>query len=196
MLSRYLIFVLILWSCRENGLKDKDNFKIYDVITLTNNYNTHIVQYAQIIQVPLRSCFWITGTSQHILPCQLVWVFTLSESFMGTHEDPCEDYLEWSTWSERPSAFRLTRVLVLSFLPDLGVLASCWACSLILCSSKYMCPLINLAFQGMDVEVELTAKFCLYCFERFCLQIIRDIIIFLIIYYKLFFPSFPKAFGW
>ena len=45
-------------------------------------------------------------------------------------------------------------------------------------SSKDMCPLINLAFQGMVVEVELTAKFYLYCFERFHLKIIRDTIIF------------------
>ena len=64
------------------------------------------------------------------------------------------------------------------------------------CGWKFMCPLINLAFQGMVVEVELTAKFCLYCFEWFRLQIIRDTIIFLIIYYTLFFPSFPKAFDW
>ena len=40
-LSRYLIFVLTLWSCRENRLKDKGNFKIYDVTTLTSNYDTH-----------------------------------------------------------------------------------------------------------------------------------------------------------
>ena len=40
------------------------------------------------------------------------------------------------------------------------------------CSSKLMCPLINLASQGMVVEVELTAKLCLYCFERFRLQFI------------------------
>ena len=45
-------------------------------------------------------------------------------------------------------------------------------------SSKDMCPLINLAFQGMVVEIELTAKFYLYCFERFLLRIIRDTIIF------------------
>ena len=64
------------------------------------------------------------------------------------------------------------------------------------CSSKFMCPLINLASQGMVVEVELTAKLCLYCFERFRLQIIRNTIIFLIIYYKLFFPFFPKVFDW
>ena len=57
-----------------------------------------------------------------------------------------------------------------------------------------MCPLINLAFQGMVVEVELTEKFCLYCFERFRLKVIRDTIIFLITYYKLYFPFFPKAF--
>ena len=49
---------MIPWSCR-----DKVNFKIYDVITLTNNYNTHIVHYPQIIQDALRPCFWITGTS-------------------------------------------------------------------------------------------------------------------------------------
>ena len=63
------------------------------------------------------------------------------------------------------------------------------------CSSKFMYPLKNLAFQGMVVKVELTAKFCLYCFERFRLQVIRETIIFLIIYYKLFFP-FPKVFDW
>ena len=38
-------------------------------------------------------------------------------------------------------------------------LASCWACHWY-CGSKFMCPLINLAFQGMVVEVEVTAKFC------------------------------------
>ena len=66
------IFVLILWLCGEKGLNDKVNFKFYVVIYLTNNYNTHIVQYAQRIQIPLQSCSWITSTLQHILPCQLV----------------------------------------------------------------------------------------------------------------------------
>ena len=56
-----------------------------------------------------------------------------------------------------------------------------------------MCSLINLAFQWMLVEVELPANLYLYCFERFRLRIIRDTIIFLISYYKLFVPSFPKA---
>ena len=77
---------MTLWSCKENDLKDKVNFKIYDVITLTNTNNTHVVQYAQRIQFTLRSCSCscIIATPQHILPCQLVWVFISSGSFMGT----------------------------------------------------------------------------------------------------------------
>ena len=137
---------MILWSCR-----DKVNFKIYGIITLTNSYNTHIVHYAQRIQITLQPCFWITWTSQQILPYELVWIFILSGSFMGTDEDHCQDSLQWSTWIERPSSrlhlrmdffrlfptysstvFRLTRVFPLSFLSDLVFLASCWACSLIL----------------------------------------------------------------
>ena len=157
----------------------------------------HSVQYAQRIQVPLRSCSWITGI-EHILLCQLVWVFTLSESFMGTDEDPCQDSLQWSTWTER-----LTHCIQID-KNSYTQLPSRSRCFWLLaepvhwsCSSKYMCPLINFAFQGVVVEVELTAKFCLYCFEPFRLKIIRDTIIFLIIYYiKLFFPSFLKTFDW
>ena len=167
-------------------------------------------KYHQRVQVLLRSCSWITGTSKHILPCQMVRVFTLSGSFMGM-KILNQNSLQWSTRIERTSswlnlwmdffglfpgdsltAFRLTRVLVLSFLPDLGV--SAFLLSLFTDPVKFMCPLINLAFQGMVVEVELPAKFSLYCFKRLRLQVIRDRIIFLIIYYKLFFPSFPKAF--
>ena len=65
-------FSFWLFGHVENGLKDKVNFKIYDVIILINNYNTHIAQYAQRIQVHLRSCSWTTGTSQHFLPCQMM----------------------------------------------------------------------------------------------------------------------------
>ena len=145
------------WSCRENCLKDNVNFKIYDVITLTNNYNTHIVQYAQRIQIPLRSCFWITGTSQNILPRQLVWVFTLSGSFMSTGEDPCRDSLQWSAWTERPisrlhlrmnffglfptyslTAFILRRVLALSLLSHLGVSGFLLSLSLVLWLEIYV----------------------------------------------------------
>ena len=52
---------MTFWPCRGNGLKDKIKFEIYDFITLTNNYNTNIVRYAQGIQVPLQSCSWING---------------------------------------------------------------------------------------------------------------------------------------
>ena len=42
------MFVLAFWPCRKKRLdyEDKVNFKIYDVTAwLTNNYNTHTVQY-------------------------------------------------------------------------------------------------------------------------------------------------------
>ena len=63
------------------------------------------------------------------------------------------------------------------------------------CSSKFMCLLINLAFQGMVVEVQLPAKFCLYCFEQFRLQIIWDTIIFLFIL-SYFLLLLPRCFDW
>lgn len=38
-------------------------------------------------QDPLRSCSRTTGTSQHVLPCQMLWVYAWSGSCMGTAED-------------------------------------------------------------------------------------------------------------
>ena len=160
------------WLCRGNGLKDTIKFEIYDFITLTNNYNTNIVQYAQGIQVPLQSCSWISGTLQYILPCQLVWIFTLSGSFIGIDEDSCQDSQQWSTWTERPiSRLHLRMDFFGLFLTDK---CSCTQfpdrprCFCLLaelvhwsCSSKFMCPLMNFVYQGMVVKVELTAKFCL-----------------------------------
>ena len=39
------------------------------------------------------------------------------------------------------------------------------------CGLKFVCPTINLTFLGIIVKVKLPAKFCLHCFEWFCLQI-------------------------
>ena len=64
----------------------------------------------------LRSCSRITGPSQHILPCQLVWVFTLSGSFMGTDEDPWLGFFamkhkHWKTQLSATSSDGLFRTL-------------------------------------------------------------------------------------
>ena len=182
---------MTLWSWRENSLKDKVNIKIFDVITLTNNYNTHIVQYAHRIQVPLWSCSWITSLSQYILPCQLVWVFNLSESFMGTDEDPCQNSLHWSTWTERPTAFRLTRVLALSFLPDLGV--SSFLLSLFTDPvAQNMCPyLCQFGFSRDGCWSWTYGEILLVlCFKWFRPKIT---IIFSIIYYNFIFSFFSQG---
>ena len=198
---------MTLWSCR-----DKVNFKIYEVITLTNNYNTHIVHYAQRIQVPFQSCSWVTGTSQqicHVSLCEFLIYLDPSWAPMKiivrilcneAHElkDPALGYIFGLTFLD---SFQHIISLHSDWKESLHS-ASCqiWCFWLLTelvhwsyCST-FTCPLINLAIQGMVVEVELTAKYCLYCFERFHLQIIRGTITFLIIYRKLFFPSFPKVF--
>ena len=150
---------------------------------------------------------WINGTLQYILPCQLVWIFTLSGSFIGTDEDTYQDSQQWSTWTERLISRLHLRMDFFGLFPTDKCSCTqfpdrsrcfCLLAELVhwSCSSKFMYPLMNFVYQGMVVKVELTAKFCLYCFERFRLQTIRNTIMFLIIYYKSFFTSFLKAFDW
>ena len=85
--------------------------------------------------------------------------------------------LQWSTWIERPSsrpnlwidffglfltdsltAFRLTRVFALSFLPELGI--SAFLQSLVTDPvARNLCLIINLVFQEMVVELNFRQNF-------------------------------------
>ena len=115
---------------------------------------------AQRIQVPLRYCSWITGTLQHILPCQLMWVFTLSGYFMGTNEDSCEDSLQWSIMNWKTlllatssnglfwtlsdifsyciQTYSLTKFWHSASCHIYLFLVSCWACTVILWLEIYV----------------------------------------------------------
>ena len=140
-------------------------------------------EHHQRIQAALRSCSWITVTSQHILLCQLVWFFTLSGSFMGKDEDPWWGFFAMK-YMNRKTQFSVKSFDVLfgtfsnrfshsiqidkSSCTQLPARSGCFCLLTELvhwsCSSKLMCPLINLALQGMVVEGELPVKFWLYCF--------------------------------
>ena len=92
--------------------------------------------------------FLFTGTSQHILSDQLVWVFTLSGSLMGADEDPWSEFFAMKHmknlalgyvfgWVFLDSSQQILSLYLQEFLHSASwqnwvLLHSCWTFSLIL----------------------------------------------------------------
>ena len=110
--------------------------------------------------------------AHHNTFCHVLWIFTLSGSFMGTDEDPWSGFSAMKRLNWKSHIFGWTfldsfqQILSLSFHSE--KIRWGWVCRYECfyllaelvpwsCSSKFICPLINLAFQGMFVEVELPA---------------------------------------